>query len=925
VNNTLWYGADEVKAFHPIVERCANAALLKAKLSDKYCLRHHYGKHISGIPDFSLHDKLTDDYVCIIEVKKTPADTLGQDAGYQAKNYTRQLFPLRWKLGHLPNFCVTNIEYTQFYGLREGSSLIGCLLEGSPKVSAAIDSTHLEAKFTDILADYFQNIDRKIEHEFSMQLETISESFNESFFSIAQIMGANFHRISNFVSSDKDEDLRRGVLYELFRFSFYYFIKEFYLLNNNKLASQFNDFETSKLNAKELVDHINRNFQKVMEIDFVNLIKNYPSGNPIFPSMLLANEELGKIFNNFIITLEKNAKEGLKKNSSLLNYVSLITSDIYNKKEMHSTGKIMSDEVLSDILAGFTISTYNASVLDPCCGDGNLLVSAYKRKKRLQGKNNYSHNQLLDDITGVDIDPTLIQLSAFKLIGQDFNRVDSDTHTILTANDFILTDINNTFDAVVMNPPYLRNEDLPTQNKENWLRNIESSIGVKSFIRNVSQPNLYYYFIEKAMDRLSDNGTGAFILMSKFLNNKDGSPLKQYLTPYLESVIHYPPSFFEGFAVTTDIFIVKKSHRVSEKISFLNIKDTSLLADIGSLKEIIANKDNVLSKQYSLINVMRSEIDANCNWRLYLIDLDMKFEKFSEISNMKPLNSYFTKIIRGKAGNAGGSAYMFPDSGNNDLKELVPNIEKEYIGPGLKINKVTKGRRRHFLLTEKCMLYSRGINIPREIIGEFGCAPLPPGITSYLSAMQNKLGCEEFKKVTSNIVNSQMVPDIIIPRGDRIKHAVFYYSNNSVPMLLSTNFFALIGYNGETLHSKEESIKFISAFLLSSFGQLQFEIHGNSQEGSRKIEKRNIEKIHVPDPNSLSQYQLNNVLEAYHSLDAINVDLLGIEEVNLRDDLDNAIAEVIYKENNLGFDSANDLMKHFQIFLRELVENRILK
>jgi type I restriction-modification system DNA methylase subunit len=214
----------------------------------------------------------------------------------------------------------------------------------------------------------------------------------------------------------------------------------------------------------------------------------------------------------------------------------------------------------------------------------------------------------------------------------------------LTANDFILTDINNTFDAVVMNPPYLRNEDLPTQNKENWLRNIESSIGVKSFIRNVSQPNLYYYFIEKAMDRLSDNGTGAFILMSKFLNNKDGSPLKQYLTPYLESVIHYPPSFFEGFAVTTDIFIVKKSHRVSEKISFLNIKDTSLLADIGSLKEIIANKDNVLSKQYSLINVMRSEIDANCNWRLYLIDLDMKFEKFSEISNMKPLNSYFTKI-----------------------------------------------------------------------------------------------------------------------------------------------------------------------------------------------------------------------------------------------------------------------------------------
>jgi len=921
VNNTLWYGADEVRVFHPIVEECINSALVLAGLSDKYYSKHHHGQYTSGIPDFSLHDKQTDDYVCIIEVKKTPLDTLGQEAGYQSRTYTKQLFPLRWKLGYPPNFCVTNIEYTQFYGLRENSSLIGCLLEDSPKIAAAIDSPELKTKFTTILVEYLKYVDNQTEHKFSMHLETISESFNESFYSVSQILGANFDRISNFVNAN--ENLRRGVLYELFRFAFYYYIKEYYLLNNNNLASYFNDFETSQMSAEELVEHINTNFQKVMQVDFVNLLKDYPSSEPVFPNMLLANEELGSIFNNFISTLEQNAAEGIKKNPSLLNYVSLITSDIYNKEEMHSTGKIMSDEVLSEVLASFTINSHSASVLDPCCGDGNLLVSAYKRKQQLQAGNEYRHNLLLNDITGIDIDPNLIQLSAFKLIGQDLNSVDSDTQTNLAAGDFITSNDDTKYDAVVMNPPYLRNEDLSASDKEKWLHSIESATGGRSFIRNVSQPNQYYYFIEKAINKLSDDGTGAFILMSKFLNNKDGAPLKQYLTPYLEAVIHYPPSFFKGFAVTTDIFIVKRHRRASDKISFLNVKDTSLLADLDALKELIANKADILDERYTLINVPRSEIDADSNWRLYLIDPEKKYERFSQIVNMKPINSYFSTIVRGKADNAGGSSYMYPDSGNNDLKEYVQSIEPEYIGPGLKINKLSRGRR-HFQLTEQCLLGSRGINIPRDILADLDHIQLPQGITSYLLAMKDKLGREKFKNVISNMVNSQMIPNIIIPRGDRTKHAVFYYPEDAGAALISTNFFALTGYNGGAGFSKEDSVKFLSAFLTSSFGHLQFEIHGNSQEGSRKIEKRNIEKFHVPDPNALSGQQLEKALDAYISLDAMDVDVLGIEEVNLRDGLDTAIAEIIFAENNLGFDSSNELKEYFQTFLRELVENRVL-
>lgn len=923
MNNTLWYGADEVRIFHPIVEECVNDALIQSGLSNKYYLKHHFGQYTSGIPDFSLHDSQTDDYVCIIEVKKTPLDTLGQEAGYQARTYTKQLYPIRWKLGYPPNFCVTNIEYTQFYGLRENTSLIGCLLEESPKMSAPISSTELKSKFTNILADYFQYIDNKTENKFSMHLETISESFNDSFYNVAQILGANFNRISNFVNAN--ENLRRGVLYELFRFAFYYYIKEFYLLNNNQLANYFSDFETSNLTVEKLIESIDTNFEKVMEVDFVNLLKNYESDNPVFPNMLLANEELGNIFNNFIQTLEHNASDGIKKNSSLLNYIALITSDIYNKEEMHSTGKIMSDEVLSDILACFTISSVTDTVLDPCCGDGNLLLSAYKRKRLLDIDAEYTHNQILDDIAGVEIDPNLIQLSAFKLIGQDLNSVDVNTETNLSNSDFIESKDTTRYKAVVMNPPYLRNEDLTSSNKEKWLQHIESFTNSKSFIRNVSQPNQYYYFIEKAIETISEDGSGAFILMSKFLNNKDGSPLKKYLIPYIDAVIHYPPSFFSGFAVTTDIFILRHNLGRNDKISFFNVKDTSILANVNELKALIAAKKESLDLKYTLVNVERAEISPDHNWRLYLIDPQKKYETFSKITNMIPVGTLFPTIIRGKADNAGSSAVIFPESGNNEFQNLVENIEPEYIGPGLQRNKLSRGRR-NFKLTNSDLLSSKGIKIPVELLDDLDHFQynLKPGFASYMLAIHNKIGHDKFKVVVGNVIGSQLVPEIIIPRGDRAKHSVYYYPADAGSALISTNFFALSGYISRNNRDKNISIQFIAAFLLSTFGQIQFEIHGNSQEGSRKIEKRNIEMLKVLDPDTLSDSQIQAVLDSYNRLDALDKDILGTEHVNLREDLDSVISEIIYDVNNLAYGSANELKVFFQKFLKELVQNRVL-
>ena len=351
------------------------------------------------------------------------------------------------------------------------------------------------------------------------------------------------------------------------------------------------------------------------------------------------------------------------------------------------------------------------------------------------------------------------------------------------------------------------------------------------------------------------------------------------------------------------------------------MKDTSLLGDVERIKELIKTKNNVLlSDKFSLINIDRTELVGDSNWRLYLIDPENKFKKFEEINDMTLLTSLFTTIIRGKAGNSGGSAMTFPESGNNKLDHLVSSIEPEFIGYGLLRNNLSKGRRK-FRLTKDCLDNSKALHIKKNELALLLTQP-NTGIGEYLREMRAVLGESKFNSVMNQLVKGLTVPDIIIPRGDRNKHSVFYYPENSGSVLLSTNFFALSNLRVDGQHDKDDIKMFIAAFLLSSFGQLQFEIHGNSQEGSRKIEKRNIELFRVPNPNKISSDDLRNVINSFINLDNQDIDFVGTEQDNLRDELDESIAKILFSKNDLGFNNANELKSYFQRFLAEVVIDR---
>jgi len=71
----------------------------------------------------------------------------------------------------------------------------------------------------------------------------------------------------------------------------------------------------------------------------------------------------------------------------------------------------------AEILAGLSIDDANAKVMDPACGSGSLLASAYMRKRELSvGFDEETHRRFVEeDLTGIDVMPFAAHLSCIHL------------------------------------------------------------------------------------------------------------------------------------------------------------------------------------------------------------------------------------------------------------------------------------------------------------------------------------------------------------------------------------------------------------------------------------------------------------------------------------------------------------------------------
>jgi hypothetical protein len=170
-------------------------------------------------------------------------------------------------------------------------------------------------------------------------------------------------------------------------------------------------------------------------------------------------------------------------------------------------------------------------LLEPSFGAGDFLLCAADRLWAAfvndGGSPESALTELRGAITGVELHSVTFDRTAEKLqaqlvgYGVDTNAAAALCKSWLIRDDFLLSRIDGSFDVVVGNPPYVRQERIPAALLNEYRRRFRTLY---------DRADLYVPFFERALDLLADGGVLGYICANRWLKNRYGGPLREKIT-----------------------------------------------------------------------------------------------------------------------------------------------------------------------------------------------------------------------------------------------------------------------------------------------------------------------------------------------------------------------------------------------------------
>jgi len=280
-------------------------------------------------------------------------------------------------------------------------------------------------------------------------------------------------------------------------------------------------------------------------------------------------------------------------------------------EERHKYGQYYTRPEVVDLVNSFCIMDGNEKVMDPGCGGGTFLVRAYARKKELKpaGK----HGERLLDLFGIDVSNFATHLTTINLATKDL--IDDENYPQIARSDFFDIKPDKTFlrlpnhhkgskfktkgmgkiqqreveipllDAVIGNPPYVRQEDIRRSKKK---KKIER--GTKEYYAKVTsdewsdlslsgRSDLHCYFWPHAATFIKEDGYLCLLTSSQWLDVDYGFKLQEWLLKnfriiaVFESIIE---PWFIGARVATAVTILKRETdedaRMENTVRFVQLR-----------------------------------------------------------------------------------------------------------------------------------------------------------------------------------------------------------------------------------------------------------------------------------------------------------------------------------------------------------------
>ncbi|MDN5936879.1 MAG: N-6 DNA methylase, partial [Nitrosospira sp.] len=326
--------------------------------------------------------------------------------------------------------------------------------------------------------------------------------------------------------------------------------------------------------------------------------------------------------------------------------IGAIFERLISPAERHKYGQYYTRVEVVDLILSFCIQTGEETILDPACGGGTFLVRAYARKKECAPEQ--KHQGLLADLYGADIEGFATQLTTINLATRELINAENypriahiDFFGVLSGKSFLSLpsqvktkglgesqhhDVSiPPLDAVVGNPPYVRQEDIP---KTRARSKTGPEAGTKEYYRSLvkresganlgGRSDLHCYFWPHAWTFLKDEGYLCFLTSSQWLDVEYGFRLQAWILENFELIAVFESvdePWFVGARVATTVTILRKQpdseKRMNNTVRFVQLRRSiaEMLSHDGTTAgavvaanrfrdEILGLTENTINRRY---------------------------------------------------------------------------------------------------------------------------------------------------------------------------------------------------------------------------------------------------------------------------------------------------------------------------------------
>lgn len=558
----------------------------------------HYGIEFTGVtPEKHVDPGFADLVVeangqpfCVIEAKREPEGTASRDIDPYAKPVIEQAARYALHLG-TEYFATYNGDHlVLFRTFEQGTNL----LDRRTRAYEITDIGAFAPHFLEQLAGIDQDVVSWDPHRdaFVSRLKTFHDVIEEEFETalLDELDDDEFEsRFEAWVDdqgwSDRYDD-DPGAVRSTFTAQVAYLLMNklvFYKLLEN--ADAYTDVPDVTVDDLSIGDRRRDTFDELIDaVDFEAVYEQ----DPIFDALPLTDTAQRQV-EDLLDNLEEYNLDKFDED-----VIGKIYEEIIPAEERHELGQYYTPDEIVALVTELTVTGPGDTVLDPGCGTGGFLVGAYNRLSDLKG--NGAHEEILDQLYGVDINRFPSHLAAINLAIRDLSH---ETHNVnVLVEDFfrvhaeqgIVVDperatvgtnggtdeqtdevVPSDIDAVVANPPYIRHE------------NISEDVDARAHLDELGidlndRSDIYCYFFTHGFQFLNDGTNGdpgriGYLTSNRWLTVGYGEDLQEFFLNHtkIKAVIDFRTQQFDVPLIGTCITVLERCEDEEERNS--NVTD----------------------------------------------------------------------------------------------------------------------------------------------------------------------------------------------------------------------------------------------------------------------------------------------------------------------------------------------------------------